>query len=148
MMVIFENPCNCLYIRDMRPWARFIIILFAYGVALLHTAVPHHHESPSEGRVTIARAGCHLVHATGGILQRVFSTDLGYGHLEVFKKNSDTSIRFSGISSAVAAIILPFVAITGTPRVYSRFLNGFIEKLYKRLLLFSATQFRAPPVKA
>lgn len=145
MTVIFENLCNSFYIRDMRPWLRFVMIFFAYGMALLHTAVPHHHEGPTDGRVTITSAGCHLTHATGGILQRVFSTDLGYGHLEVFKKTSDADIQVPGISSALTAIIIPVVTVPACIRLSSSFLDGFINKFHQRLLLFSDTQFRAPP---
>ena len=147
MTVIFENLYNSFYIRDMRPWLRFIMIFFAYGMALLHTAVPHHHEGSIDGRATISSGGCHLTHATGGILQKVFSTDLGYGHLEVFKKSSDTNIQFSGISLALAAIILPVVTAPARTRLSSWLLNGFINKFHQRLLLFSETQFRAPPVQ-
>lgn len=147
MTVIFEILSNSFYIRDMRPWLRFSMILFAYGMALLHTAVPHHHEVPDAGRVTITSTGCHLTHATGGILQRVFSTDLGYGHLEVFKKSSDTNIQFSGVSLVLTSIILPVVNVPVCTRLSSWLLRGFINKLHQRLLLFSETQFRAPPVR-
>lgn len=146
MTVIFENLCNSFYIRSMRPLFRFIMIFFAYGMALLHTAVPHHHEGPNDGRVTISSAGCHLTHATGGILQRVFSTDLGYGHLEVFKKSSDTNIQFAGVSSALTAIISPVVNVPVCTRFSSWLLSGSINKFHQRLLLYSETQFRAPPV--
>lgn len=147
MTVVFENVYNSFYIRDMKPWLRLFMIFFAYGMALLHTAVPHHHEGPVDGRVTITSASCHLTHTTGGILQRVFSTDLGYGHLEVFKKTSDTSIQFSAISSVLTAIISPMVSVPASTGSSSWLLNGFINKFHHRLLLFSATQFRAPPVQ-
>lgn len=148
MTVIFDSLCNSLYIRCMKPWVRLLIVFFAYGMALLHTAVPHHHDSGSGGRISISHAGCVFSHSTTGLLQLVFSTDLGYGHLEIFKKNADTTFEFSAVPAA-------FVAILSTPlRVSAWFTpdatasNGYNEKLRMRLLLFSASPFRAPPILA
>jgi len=149
MSDIFENLCNSLYIRSMRTWARFFIIFFAYGIALLHTAVPHHHADASDRRVTITHAGCMFTHSNGGLLQMIFSTDLGYGHLEIFKQSAETKIEFSAAwTSFIAVFVPPLVSIPAPVREHPQFLSGFIDKLQKRLLLFSATLFRAPPALA
>jgi hypothetical protein len=144
MTVVFENLCNSPYIRSMRRWVRFFIIFFAYGMALLHTAVPHHHEDASERRVTVTHAGCVFSHSNGGFLQMVFSTDLGYGHLEIFKKNTENQIQFSAAAASVIAVFSRLVFAPAPVSERARF-NGFVEKLQKRRRLYSATQFRAPP---
>lgn len=148
MTFIFENIANSLYIRSMRRWVQFVIIFFAYGIALLHTAVPHHHEDASNRRVTITHAGCVFAHSNAGFLQMVFSTDLGYGHLEIFKKSAETQIEFSGVSASFEAVFSPPCSLAAAICECPRYLNGFIEKLHQRLILFSASPFRAPPVVA
>jgi hypothetical protein len=143
--VVFENLSNTIYIRTMRRWLRFFVIFFAYGIALLHTAVPHHHEETADQGVSISRAACHFAHAGGGLLQLVFSTDLGYGHLELFKKGPETKIEFWTAPTSALAVFSESVFLRTTVRDCPSFSDGFIEKLRKRLLLFSTTQFRAPP---
>jgi hypothetical protein len=128
----------------MKSWARLLIIFLAYGIALLHTAVPHHHSVAGNSNSTSFHSGC-VGHASGGLLQRVLSTDLGYGHLETFKKNTGTDIRFSS-RTVLASIVVPRVVTQPTILNTSpEFSSGYIEKLKKRLLFFSVTHLRAPP---
>jgi len=130
----------------MKPWRRFIFIFIAYGLALLHTAVPHQHPKGTEGKTTISQAGCLPIHSMGDLLQLVFSADLGYGHLETFQKSADTDIDFSLAFVAIIAVFAPVVFRLSLLREYRERPGGSIEKLHKRLLLFSSTQFRAPPL--
>ena len=129
----------------MKPWVRFVFIFIAYGIALLHTAVPHHHGAARKGDVMFMHAGCHYSHSGGGLLQKVLSTDLGYGHLENFKKGGDTEISFSSGFVAIIAPVVPTTGLSAGFRSVPESLDGYIEKLKKRLLLFSVTQLRAPP---
>ena len=147
MTVIFENSRGRAYIRIMKRWGRFILIFVAYGIALLHTAVPHHHDSSSDRSTIITGVGCHFNHSSGGFLQMLFSTDLGYGHLEIFKKGADTRVDFSATGFAVMAV---FATPVRVPAVASCAGSDypFIDKLQRRLLLYSATRFRGPPVLA
>jgi len=144
MTYVIENVAETFYIRAMKSWVRLIIVFLAYGIALLHTAVPHHHASAGKNSATFIHAGC-LSHSSGGLLQRVLSTDLGYGHLENFKKSADTYIEFSS-RALLACILLPsLISEPNLPGPFSEFSNGYIEKLTKRLLLFSVSHLRAPP---
>jgi hypothetical protein len=131
----------------MRPWRRFIFIFFAYGIAILHTAVPHQHDEATDNRVVITHAGCLFTHSMDGFLQMLFSTDLGDGHLETFKKGGDTELTFSPVSMSVIALFwsAPRPAII---RIAPKFVSVFVDQLKKRLLLFSARHFRAPPLFA
>lgn len=129
----------------MKPWGRFTFIFIAYGLALLHTAVPHHHpDSTGTGETVLTHAGCIFTQASGGLLQRVLSTDLGLGHLETFKKGSDTVIESTATAVSLSAIIAPAqanpVKISLPPSRY-----GSIEKFHIRLLLSSTAHLRAPP---
>ena len=87
----------------MKPWGRFIFVFIAYSIALLHTAVPHHHGVAGAGQFVFAHAGCSFTHSAGGLLQKALSTDLGVGHLETFKKNADTPMDFSASVDELAA---------------------------------------------
>ena len=128
----------------MKPWGRFIFIFIAYSFALLHTAVPHQHPEPNDGKTTLSAAGCISTQSMGGFLQMVFSTDLGYGHLETFQKSTDTDIDFSPAIVSIIAILVPLTLQEDLAE--NRTFSGIhIGKLYHRLLLFSSTQFRAPP---
>ena len=109
----------------MRPWRRFIFIFFAYGIAILHTAVPHQHDEATGNRVVITHAGCLFTHSMDGFLQMLFSTDLGAGHLEIFKKSGDTELTFSPASTKQVplastfwseyAVVVPFSYEISTP---------------------------------
>lgn len=132
----------------MKPWVRLLIVFFAYGMALLHTAVPHHHDSGPGGRTSISHAGCVFSHSKSGLLQLVFSTDLGYGHLEIFKKNADTTIEFSAAPATFAAIVPSSLRVSASFTPDFTASDGYIEKLRMRLLLFTASPFRAPPLLA
>ena len=130
----------------MKPWGRFVFVFIAYGLALLHTAVPHQHPETIEGKTTISQSGCVPSESMGGLLQLVFSTDLGYGHLETFQKGADTDIDFSFTGVAIIALLVPLLVLPAVVTVYRELLGGYIEKIHKRLLLFSTSHFRAPPV--
>lgn len=145
MRNVFESSQDSIYIRAMRVWARFSIIVIAYGIALLHTAVPHHH-AKADRRTTITYAGCLFNHSGGGLLQMIFSTDLGYGHLEVFNQSPETKIEFSSTTAPVAEVFVEALPSIPAPIMDDpEFLSGFIDKMQNRRLLFSATLFRAPP---
>jgi len=143
---LLENFSNSLYIRAVKAWVRFIIVFIAYGVALLHTAVPHHHDDIPAGPVVLSHAGCVLPHSTGSFLQIVFSTDLGFGHLEIFKKGADTDIEVSVAPVSFVATFIPKALLAFSPGLSGDSLDVFIDKLKKRLLLFSNAHFRAPPI--
>lgn len=144
MIYVIENVAQTLYIRAMKSWPRLIIVFLAYGIALLHTAVPHHHASAGNSNAIFLHASC-LSHTSGGLLQRVLSTDLGYGHLENFKKSTDTDIRFSSRSILCYTVLPSLISEPIGPGAFSEFSGGYIGKLKKRLLLFSVNHLRAPP---
>ena len=129
----------------MKTWARFLLIFFAYGIALLHTAVPHQHVKDGDSNRASLHAGCLFTQQGGGLLQKVLSTDLGFGHLETFKKGSDAEIEFRAaiVSIPIPAIFTkaaaPFTALSESSLRY-------IENLKRQLLLFSVSHFRAPPI--
>lgn len=129
----------------MRPGIRFIFIFMAYGIALLHTAIPHHHDNVSDRQVTISSTGCHFNHFNSGFLQMIFSTDLGYGHLEIFKKGAEPRTEFAGGVTSLIAVVAPQISFSAPASLDSDHLKGFVEKLKKRQLLFATTSFRAPP---
>ena len=131
----------------MKRWGRLIFIFIAYGLALLHTAVPHHHLSASiAGETVLTHAGCFVDKSSGGLLQRVLSTDLGVGHLETFKKGgAGAELDFAVPFAAVLAVIVPALIYSGKIVSSPGILTRYIEKFHKRLLLFSSAQFRAPP---
>ena len=128
----------------MKPWLRFIFVFIAYGLALLHTIVPHHHAKRGSGTSVFAHTGCAVAHENGSLLLRTLSTDLGVGHLETFKKGADTRIEFS--VGDLPAMSSPALLVQPVLRIIPALLNGYVEKFKKRLLLFSVSQFRAPPV--
>jgi hypothetical protein len=128
----------------MKSWARLVLLFFAYGLALLHTAIPHHHTESTRGEIVFSHAGCSYAHSSGGLLQRALATDLGLGHLEIFKKSADTRIELSSRGIVVVAF-LPVVCADLALQAAGEFQNGFIQKLKIQLLLFSVTHFRAPP---
>jgi hypothetical protein len=129
----------------MKPWGRFLLVLFAYGMALLHTVVPHHHSKTSGGDPVIVHNGCVLPDGEGGLLQQVMSTDLGVGHLENFNKNSDAQVvhtpGFEAVIGLMSLFNLPVSEVTG----HAGYVSGYIEKLTRSTLLSAITSFRAPP---
>ncbi|MDQ2658533.1 MAG: hypothetical protein M3Y60_14005 [Bacteroidota bacterium] len=129
----------------MKTWSRYVLMFLAYGFALLHTAIPHHHVESGRGEVMFSHANCSYAHSSGGVLQRAITTDLGLGHLETFKKSADTRIVLS--SRGVETIALPPAYCTEVAsEIIREFRYGLIGKLKLQLLLFSVTHFRAPPV--
>ena len=129
----------------MKSWVRLLFIFFAYGIALLHTAVPHHHASTGNGEQSIAAATCVFPGSDGGLLQRVLSTDLGTGHLETFKKGSDLEVVFASPAATVAVLVNLFHLVVIQQELPKRAAT-FIQKLQLQLLLSSVSHFRAPPV--
>jgi hypothetical protein len=130
----------------MRRWKRFVFVLIAYAMALLHTAVPHQHSQRAAGETSIYHAGCIVDESMGGFLKKLFSTDLGYGHLETFQKSADTDIDFLFTGVSIIALLVPILLILVVAPLYRELLEGYIGKIHKRLLLLSASHFRAPPV--
>ena len=130
----------------MKPWKRFAFVLVAYAMALLHTAVPHQHPQPTFGEAVLSTAGCAVDESMGGFLKNIFSTDLGLGHLETFQKSADGDMDFSFTSVAIIALLVPVLLLPVASPVYRELLEGYIEKIHKRLLLSSTSHFRAPPV--
>lgn len=130
----------------MKPWGRFVLIFLAYCITLLHTIVPHHHAPLPIGESVISHAGCVFSDSTNDLLQKVFSTDLGVGHLETFQKGGDADIEFlaTAVVETMNALSAALVITGNTTFVYSK---GYIEKLKRRLLLFSVSHFRAPPLR-
>lgn len=129
----------------MKPWGRFILVLIAYGMALLHTAVPHHHSTGSAGVPTISYGGCVVVDSDG-LLKRALSTDLGYGHLENFQKGSDAEMESSGVDVPLLIMFSNLTQILSSKQVVTLSSASYIEKLRIRLLLLSVSHFRAPPI--
>ena len=130
----------------MKSWGRFVTIFFAYGIALLHTVVPHHHAQTRVDESVISHYGCIFSESSSGLLQKVLSTDLGVGHLETFKKGGDADIKFSATVVALVATAASDVAFLGPAKTAAEFSRGYIEKLKRKLFLFSVSHFRAPPV--
>ena len=144
-ILIFEKLHASAYIWGMKTWSRLVLLFLAYGLALLHTAIPHHHVESGRGEVMFSHMDCSYAHSSGGVLQRAMKTDLGLGHLETFKKSADTRIELS--SRGVEIITLLAAFCTGiTSEIVREFRYGFIGKLRLQLLLSSVTHFRAPPV--
>ena len=130
----------------MKRWGRVIFIFVAYGLALLHTAVPHHHAASRTGETVLTHAGCLFDKSSGSLLQRVLSTDLGLGHLETFKKGgAGAELDITAPFTAIPAVIVPAWTFPGKIVSFPGSLSGYIEKFHKRLLLFSTAHFRAPP---
>ena len=130
----------------MKPWGRFVFIIIAYGMALLHTAVPHHHAKTSAGKPMFSNAGCLYNGPDGGLLKRVLSTDLGFGHLETFNKGADAELESSGVDVSLVILFSDFPKILSSQESPEVFSAAYIEKLRRKLLLFSVSHFRAPPV--
>ncbi len=145
---LLKNESDIRYICAMKTWGRFLLIFFAYGIALLHTAVPHHHSQGATHDAVISHAGCLFTQSGGGLLQKVFSTDLGFGHLETFKKGNSAEIESA--PGAVLLITTPAIfadALSTSLTPLSKPSLRYIENLKKRLLLFSVSHLRAPPVR-
>lgn len=142
---VVETYATRLYIRGMKPWKRFAFVFVAYSLALLHTAVPHQHQAFADGTMTLSAAGCVSGQSMGGFLKMVFSTDLGHGHLETFQKSAEAQIDFSLALVSILLVFTPLVSLqSGRCESVTSF-GTHIEKLHKRLLLFSSAHFRAPP---
>lgn len=127
----------------MKSWGKFGFLLVAYAFALLHTLVPHQHIAYRPGEEISVRAKCVLPQGVGGFLERVFSTDLGQGHLEDFNKSGgvDLEIPLRSVLEEIlttCACVSPLI-LTASPTA------GYVEKLKKKLILLSSGVFRAPP---
>ena len=129
----------------MKNWGRFLLLFVAYGIALLHTAVPHQHTQSGNNVAIISHKGC-LLSPTDGLLVKILSTDLGVGHLETFQKGSNAEIEFT--PGVVLLMVTPAVFIdilSPSVAVLSKLSQPYFERLKRRLLLFSVSHFRAPP---
>lgn len=143
MTRVLGNPPDPSYLSPMKTWARFILVFIAYGLALLHTVVPHHHTNRGNGTSVFAHSGCAVAHEKGGLLLRTLSTDLGVGHLETFKKGSDVEVDFS--IRPVPEVPMPALFVPPVVSAVPALLSGHVGKLKQRLLLLSVNHFRAPP---
>lgn len=151
--VLVRSPTKLAFVPDvcylcgMKPWCRFALVLFAYGMALLHTAVPHHHLQVSGAGPSVAmRHGCNQSHVEGGLLQRALSTDLGIGHLETFNKNSDTPLTFGTAVFLFAFVNTCVAADSGHELTSAGAGDAHIDAITRWQRLFSAASFRGPPV--
>lgn len=144
----FAYPGNSFYIRGMYRWSRLIIVFIAYGLALIHTAVPHQHAQRSQNQPVISHGGCIFHGSMGGLLQMVLSTDLGVGHLETFKKSVGIDTDFSQLAVSLLMILTPFFFLPVLLNLSAASCIRYIEKLKRRLLLLSSCHLRAPPVLA
>lgn len=132
----------------MKTWGRFLLLFFAYGIAILHTAVPHQHTQDADNIAVISHAGCLVTQSGDGWLQKVLSTDLGTGHLETFKKGSNAEIEFSpGVVLLIATRANFIDTMSATMKVLSELSKPYIENLKRRLFLSSVSHFRAPPAR-
>ncbi len=130
----------------MKPWCRFALVLFAYGMALLHTAIPHHHlQTGGDASTVLVRQSCSLPHSEGGILQRALSTDLGIGHLETFNKESDTPLLLSSGPVSIFTSI-SFIPDSGCELLSPGSPGEYIDVITRWQRLFSAVSFRGPPL--
>jgi hypothetical protein len=130
----------------MRTWTRFIFILFAYGVALVHTVVPHQHYTTVNEKVIVSLKNIDTT-SIGGFLQMVFSTDLGCGHLEKFKSTDDTDIGFSVVKTILLlAFITPLSSDLNILPFFQNVFDRYLERLQEQHCLFSSRLLRAPPV--
>ena len=121
-----------------------ILLLVAYGLALLHSTIPHQHAST---RTTDPKLAINAVVDDSflGLLQAAFATDLGCGHQESFNK-SDAGADVPNSVSHVPVVFLASTYITEQPLInVDECYGSFIEKLHTRILLLSSRQFRAPP---
>lgn len=129
----------------MKKWLAFGFISLAYGLALLHIAIPHHHGAMRHSRLIITVPGCETAGSTAGFLRAVFATDLGYGHLETFSKSTDAAMDIghpiAHLPAVFGVVICPATAGCEFQEVW----GGYAVKLLKQLLLFSASPLRAPP---
>lgn len=130
----------------MKPWGRFFLIFIAYSIALIHTAVPHSHSQSRSTEPVIVTTGCFMPQGDGGLLQRVFATDLGVGHLETFKKNSDSELGvIVPVTLAAALNTMRLVTPIAGKVSNSAFNDNYISKRLRHLCLSPVISFRAPP---
>lgn len=132
----------------MKPWRRFALIFLAYGITLLHTAIPHHHHSARpDGKQAISSNHCTPV-SSQGLLALVFSTDLGAGHLENFQKN-DHAEQVLDFAAAlyVAGVLFTHHSLADIVSVQNE-IWPFSDNLSTQRLRYSAAGFRAPPALA
>lgn len=131
----------------MKSWGRLLLIFIAYGIALLHTAVPHHHATAGNGEPVFLHAGCGQPHSTSGFLQRVLSTDLGAGHLETFKKGGDFEMVFASPHVAITGVLTNILELIFSDQAHGEYWGAFLQNLKRQLCLFSVSHLRAPPAR-
>lgn len=123
----------------------YIFILLAYGLALVHSAIPHQHTSTTTSDLKFEVPNVYDASILGR-LQAAFATDLGSGHLESFAK-SEPGADVAQSASDVPVVFLACLHFSAQPRAEAHEGFGdFIEKLHSRTLLLASRQFRAPPV--
>ncbi len=139
------SAIRCIF-GGMKSWGRFILILLAYGIAMLHTVVPHHHAQVSHEQAVLVHNNCVFSLEDSNLLLRVLSTDLGTGHLEIFKRNADTEIEFSSRFIAHLPPLTFTITAASATGVHAEFIDGGIAGLTRHQALSSTTSFRGPPV--
>jgi hypothetical protein len=143
---LMSNRPN-VYICAMQLRKSHILLLLAYGLALLHSTIPHQHASlrtaaPEFEVRTISDFSLF------GLLQTALATDLGCGHLESFTK-SDDGADVPQTLSYVPVVFFSSLYFAEQPVVNApNAFGAYIEKLHTRILLQSSRQFRAPPFLA
>lgn len=131
----------------MRIRKSYVLILVAYCLAIVHASVPHQHSALRGGELIYESRNADKG-PFSGLLQSVFSTDLGCGHLEDYNK-SDAKVDFSlAAVPALPELFFAFYNALESNKNTPEYSGSYIEKLQIRTLLFSTGQFRAPPFMA
>lgn len=129
----------------MKSWGRSALIFVAYSLALLHTAIPHHHSATPAGRMSVAPIHS-VAPSVSSLLALVFSTDLGKGHLETFQKsNHAQNVHQFAVALLMLGFLFALQNAAGTRASARKTVSHFAEKFYRQRILFSAAGFRAPP---
>jgi hypothetical protein len=124
----------------MRAKKAYVLLLVAYGLALLHSTIPHQHSSRGTTNIKFEVRTA----ADNSLLGLL----LGCGHLESFTKGDPGVDVDHGVWDA-PAVYLASVYVTELPLVNPRNSRSpFVDKLHARTLLLSSRQFRAPPFVA
>ncbi|EMR03117.1 hypothetical protein [Cesiribacter andamanensis] len=128
----------------MKQGQKLIFLFLAYGITLMHTLVPHQHNSQPVVQTAVHQlqeVGCRSV---VGFLQFLFAADLGDNHLEIFKKSQlpATDLGFAGVLLFALASLLLFLAQLYRNRLpFGRFFHAHVPLQY----FCTDVPLRAPP---
>src|SRR5688572_2929317 len=124
------------YICIMRIRKSYVLILVAYCMAIVHASVPHQHSSLLGGEEVYQSRNAEKG-PFSGLLQSVFSTDLGCGHLEDYNK-SDAKADFSlTIAPVLPDLFFAYCDALESNQNTPEYSGSYIEKLQLRTILFS-----------